>query len=246
MKRFSAGLIAAIPIASGYVPVAITFGLLARTTGLTTIDAIATSVVVFAGAAQFLAIGMYGAGLPFAQVVLAGFLLNIRHLLMSAVVAQRLDSRNALARSILAFGVTDEVFGVASWQVNNDGTLAPAFLAGLEVGSYAAWIAGTVAGAVAGDVLPPNLRIAMGLALYALFTALVAGQIKSAATTSVPHVMRVSLAVIFSIGINSALRLGFAIDAGVAFPIAMLGGVVPAFFFRGVPRGRRIQKGPNE
>lgn len=174
MKKIAAGLIAPIPIAGGYVPVAITFGLIARSAELSTLDALAASLIVFAGAAQFLAVGMYAAALPAVQIILAGFLLNLRHLLMSSVIARHLKGSTTATRSVLAFGVTDEVFGVASWRSAEGGAIEPGFLAGLELGAYLAWSTGTLAGALLGDVIPPGLRTAMGLALYALFASLLA------------------------------------------------------------------------
>ena len=235
MKNLTAGLTASIPIASGYIPVAITFGLIARSADLTTIDALAASLLVFAGAAQFLAVGMYGAGLPALQIVVAGFLLNLRHLLMSSVIARHLPRRSILVRSALAFGITDEVFGVASWRSADGGTLEPAFLAGLEIGAYSAWTLGTVAGAALGDVLPAGLRIAMGLALYALFSSLLAGQIRAARSHGRNRVVRVVVAAAVAIVINTVLRGPFSLGPGGAFPFAMIGGALVGML---LPHGR--------
>lgn len=224
MKKFTSGILAAVPIAGGYVPVAITFGLIARSAELSTIDALAASLIVFAGAAQFLAVGMYGAGLPVFQIVLAGFLLNLRHLLMSSVIARHLIGRSFALRSLLAFGVTDEVFGVASWRSAEGGKIEPAFLSGLETGAYLAWTSGTVIGALLGDVIPPGLRTAMGLALYALFASLLAGQVRAAVRQSRSHMFRVVLTAGAAIIINTILRQAAGFGAGAAFPVAMIGG----------------------
>jgi 4-azaleucine resistance transporter AzlC len=222
MKTTASGFIAAIPIASGYIPVAITFGLIARSAELSTIDAVAASLFVFAGAAQFLAVGMYAAGLPVIQIIVAGTLLNLRHLLMSSVIARNLLGGGKAVRSALAFGVTDEVFGVAS----TESEIEPAFLAGLELGAYASWTSGTCIGAVLGDVLPPGLRTAMGLALYALFASLLAGQVRAARTESSTRLIRVVIAATVAIGLNVALRESFGVEPGTAFPFAMIGGAV--------------------
>lgn len=258
MRQFFNGLTAALPIASGYIPVAITFGLIVRSFGLSPWDAALASLLVFAGAAQFLAVGMYGvagvmtataavsitpetgggaivglvggwppgAALVVVQIVTAGFLLNLRHLLMSSVIAHSVGTGHSfLRRSILAFGITDEVFGVASWRIAEGGTVPAPYLAGLELGAYSAWVAGTVIGSVAGEILPPGLRIAMGLALYALFAALLAGQFRAAPRSAVAAV---AVAALTGGGVNLALRLGLAWPAGAAFPLAMIVGSAAA------------------
>lgn len=224
MKKVGAGLLASIPIVGGYVPVAITFGLIARSANLSTLDSVAASLIVFAGASQFLAVGLYAAGLPAVQIVLAGFLLNLRHLLMSSVIARHLPRRSFIVRSVLAFGVTDEVFGVASWRSAEGREIDPGFLAGLELGAYLSWTTGTLAGAILGDIVPPGLRTAMGLALYALFATLLAGQVRAARQTGRERLLRVIAAALGAIAINTVLRELLGFGAGSAFPVAMTGG----------------------
>ena len=268
MHSFTRGLTSALPIASGYIPVAITFGLVVRSFGLTTLDATVASLLVFAGAAQFLAIGMYGAGITagvvvaggavaaggvaagdgatagglliggwpgaaalllVVQIVVAGWLLNLRHLLMSSVIAHSLGTGHRwILRSTLAFGVTDEVFGVAGWRIAEGGTVKPRFLLGLELGAYSAWVGGTVIGAVSGEILPAALRTAMGLALYALFAALLAGQFRAAARQEDGRVVPLVIAAVAAATINAVLREALGGDAGAAFPLAMIGGALIA------------------
>ena len=253
MKDFSKGLVDAIPIASGYIPVAVTFGLVARSFGLSPLDATLASLCIFAGSSQFLAIGAYGAiataarvaiepavgdmtwfvgpwptGARLAgllQIVIAGWLLNPRHLLMSSVVAENLArTRSRLVRGLLAFGVTDEVFGVAGLQIAASGSIRARYLAGLELGAYTAWVTGTAIGALTGDVLPDRLRVAMGLALYALFAALLAGQFRSGADRGRAHRLRLALAATTAAVVHASLRFAVDLDAGAAFPIAMIVG----------------------
>ncbi len=213
----SAGIRASVPIAAGYIPVAITFGLLARGAGLSTIDASAASLIVFAGAAQFMAVGMFAQGIATTQIVVATFLLNLRHLLMSSVIIQRLPPPTRRQRFTLAFGITDEVFAVAT----GDERVHPRYLAGLELGAYLAWNAGTVAGALAGDILPVVVQNAMGFALYALFFALLLSHLDDDRRLLVPA----ATAALVNIG----LRYGLDVGPGAAFPAAMLAGTAAGF-----------------
>ncbi len=221
MKQFFSGLTASVPIVGGYIPVAITYGLIVRSGGLSVLDAGLSSMIIFAGASQFLAAGMFFSGAGVLQIAVSGWLLNLRHLLMSSVIVEHIDPSVPMrVRSALAFGVTDEVFGVASWRVASGGNLPAPFLAGLEVGAYTAWAGGTVVGAAAGNVLSPSVRVAMGMALYALFSALLAGQIREAPQS---RRLRVILAALAAGGFNWFLRSGVGVDPGLAFPVAMIG-----------------------
>lgn len=267
MRTFLRGLTAAIPIASGYIPVAITFGLIVRSFGLSPLDAALASILVFAGAAQFLAIGMYGAGITAAaggaaagglalgavagtpvlllvQIVIAGWLLNLRHLLMSSVIAHNISGSARLGlRSVLAFGVTDEVFGVAGWRIAEGGAVRPPFLLGLEIGAYSAWVGGTIVGALAGEILPFHLRVAMGLALYALFAALLAGQIRAAHRREDGRVAPLLIAATVAATINGTLRLALGWDAGAAFPVAMIAGALVAMAVPAAPAASGTEDG---
>lgn len=269
MRTFREGLSSAIPIASGYIPVAITFGIIVQNAGLSVLDATLASLLVFAGAAQFLAISMYaslgaagalGAGGAVAaagatgaagavagaggvgtagalttnpaisivlQIVIAGGLLNLRHILMSAVIGHRLETHDLspARRTLLAFGITDEVFGVAG---NTAGPLSPRFLAGLEIGAWSAWVGGTIIGALIGDILPPTIRTAMGLALYALFTAILAGQLRTAWHRSSHAAIPLLVAALGAATTNTILRQAAGVPPGAAFPIAMVVGALAA------------------
>lgn len=209
-QLFGRGLKAAVPIAIGYVPVAITFGILGKSGGLSLAPVAAMSLFVFAGAAQFMALSLMAAGVAGAQIVLAIFLLNLRHLLFSANLTRKLHRLSRFLPVALAFGVTDEVFSVAA----TERELEPAFLFGLELGAWSAWSGGTIIGYLAGNLLPDALALAFGTGLYALFASLGVWQARSGGG-------RVIAVLIVSAGLNSVLRLGLGMGPGWAFVLAM-------------------------
>ncbi|MFP4551425.1 MAG: AzlC family ABC transporter permease [Spirochaetales bacterium] len=170
----TAGLKAGLPIFLGYVPVAISFGLLARNTGLTFVETAAFSALVFAGASQFLGLALLASGAGLVSIVGATLLVNLRHLLMSASVAARLSQRRLLP--MIAFGVTDETFAVASTHARSHD---PRFLVALEATAYSGWLLGTLIGHLFGGVLPPVLQVSFGFGLYALFVILLVGPVKA-------------------------------------------------------------------
>lgn len=219
MKRsVGAGLRGSFPIAAGYFPVAVTFGLLARGAGLSAWEAGASSLVVFAGAAQFMAVGMFNQGIAVFQIVFATFLLNFRHVLMSSVIVHRLTvPERQPSRWLIAFGVTDETFAVAT----QDTEIDPRYLLGLEIGAYTAWFTGTMTGAIVGTILPSVVRDALGFALYALFMALLLGHLEND--------RRLLLPALTAAAVNTMLRYALHLGAGAAFPVAMIVGAAAGF-----------------
>ena len=84
IRRGAAG---AAPIVMGYIPIGFAFGVLAAEAGIDLVGAAAMSVFVFAGSAQFIAIGLMASGCSIAALGMTVFLVNLRHLLMSAALA---------------------------------------------------------------------------------------------------------------------------------------------------------------
>ena len=135
------------------------------------------SLIVFAGAAQFVGAGMFGMGVGGWEIVLTTFVLNFRHFLMTSSLSRRLPDNTTKSQSALAaFGVTDETFAVAS--MSRDEKLAPSYLYGLNFTAYTAWAAGTVAGVMAGSILGDTLKQSLTFGLYALFIGLLVPEMK--------------------------------------------------------------------
>jgi 4-azaleucine resistance transporter AzlC len=171
---FKEGVYAGLPVFAGYFPIAVTFGLMAASMNLTLGKTMAFSVFVFAGASQFVGLGMVQAGIGAGEIGLTVFLLNFRHFLMSSAISSR-SSFNRTLVPFIAFGITDETFAVASLQENR---LTEKFMLALNGTAYAGWVLGTAAGFIAGDFLSPLLRESMSICLYALFIAILVPQVK--------------------------------------------------------------------
>lgn len=160
-----------IPIALGYFPVSFTFGLMAVRGGIPVWIVILISMTNLTSAGQFAGTNLIiaGAGLP--EIAVTTFVINIRYMLMSLSLSQKLTAGvTNLKRWIMAFGVTDETFTVAAMQKNE---ITFSFMIGLELLPYIGWAAGTAAGAIVCTLLPVTLQNSMGIALYAMFIALV-------------------------------------------------------------------------
>ncbi|QHJ70728.1 AzlC family ABC transporter permease [Planococcus halotolerans] len=169
-RGFSAGLKAGVSIAIGYFPVALTFGLLAKTTGLSLLEATAMSIFVFAGAAQYISLTLITAGVAPAVIILNTFIVNIRHFLMTASLNEKMQPDARWKKALYAFGITDESFSVLA--IQKEDNLRTTFAAGVIVISYGSWVVFTALGHLIGANLPEFLQAAMSIALYALFVGL--------------------------------------------------------------------------
>lgn len=169
------GIKSGLPIAIGYMPIALTFGLLAKTYNLTFFDAISMSVFVFAGAAQFMALQMLAMGTGAIEIVIATFIVNIRHFLMSASISDRAEQEHPLKKALYAFGITDETFSVASLY---RGPMTSTYMFGLITMAYGSWVLFTGMGYSIGASLPKVLQQSMSIALYAMFIGLAVPSIK--------------------------------------------------------------------
>ena len=195
MKSYLYGIRRSVPVFFGFLPVAITFAIMATATGLTVLETIAMSVFVFAGASQIMAMGMIGAGAGMLSVVLATFVLNLRHLIMSTCIFNKIRIKNPLLKLVGAMSVTDEGFALITTEKDDKCNVPYVF--GIITLTYLSWVFGTVIGVVASNILPRIIADSFGIALYALFIALIVPDIKKS--------LRLFLTVVITAVINTIL-----------------------------------------
>lgn len=168
---FVNGLKAGVPIAVGYIPSAVACGILCRTAGLTAAESVFMSFIVFAGSSQFVALNLLLIGAGQLEIVLATALLNMRHIMMSSVLARRLKPQiSAIKRVLIYFEMTDESFSVAA--MRKEPLLSSEFMFGLNIQGHFTWTFGTLAGYLGTSFLPKSVQDSMGIAIYALFIGL--------------------------------------------------------------------------
>lgn len=171
----------ALPLLGGYIPVAISFGLIAVQAGFSAAAAVAVSTLIYAGASQFLFIAMVAAGAPLWLVILMTLLINARHVVYGPNLAPYLPAGRLWPW--LMHGLTDQIFALAH-------TRLPQLPASQRLGWYCSaaliawgsWIAGTALGAVAGAEITarwPLLGQVLPFALPALFIVLLAPRFTS-------------------------------------------------------------------
>lgn len=168
--QYLTGMRAGIPVILGFVPVGIAYAIMARQAGFSVLETCGMSLAVFAGASQMMAVGMYAQGAGIIAMILATFILNLRHLIMSTCVMNQMQDGSIKSRLFAAFGVTDESFAIFTTETKENGNLM--YFLGLITVTYSSWNIGTFIGAVASDFLPVIVTASLGIALYAMFIGL--------------------------------------------------------------------------
>lgn len=175
-KLFVKGLIDGIPIGLGYLSVAFAFGIFAVASGLRPVEAMLVSMTCLTSAGQLAAVPIMTGGGGIMELVISQLVINLRYSLMSISLSQKFDADVKMAdRFAIAFFNTDEIFAVASGQ---PGKVSRWFCYGLGVMPWIGWSGGTIAGALAGDVLPAVVTSSLGVAIYGMFIAIVVPEAK--------------------------------------------------------------------
>ena len=163
--QFLKGARLGMPIALGYIPVSFSFGMLAVQNGIPVWVAIVISMTNLTSAGQFAGMNIISAAGGMWEMAITTFVINLRYMLMSLSLSMSLARR-----LITAFGITDEVFAVAS---TTPIAITFPFMLGLIAIPYIGWTLGTVLGAFINNLLPTSLADAMGITLYAMFIAII-------------------------------------------------------------------------
>ena len=194
---FLKGMKDGLPVALGYLAVSFTLGIAAVKSGLTPFQAFATSALNNTSAGEFAAFSLIGAGVSYMEIALTTLILNMRYILMSCALSQKIDKNTPIVhRFLMAYDVTDEIFGLS---IRSEGRLDPKYTYGLIAISAPSWAIGTYLGAVMGSVMPAGVLSAMNLALYGMFIAVIVPPAKKDKTIAVVIAVSMLSSLMFSI-----------------------------------------------
>lgn len=207
----------ALPLLGGYIPVAISFGLVAIQSGFTVWATIAISTLVYAGASQFLFVAMVASGAPLWAVTLMTILINARHVVYGPNLAPQLPASRWWPW--LMHGLTDQIFALAHTRLAQlPAAERVGWFTGAALLAWFSWVGGTAVGAIAGEELTarwPLLGEVLPFALPALFLVLLAPRFTSRA---------------WGIALGATIVLAFALKvAGLpnaAIPLAAVAGAI--------------------
>ena len=165
---FSAGFRAMLPLWTGLIPFGLAYALSARTAGLSPFDTQLMSVVVLAGSAQFSAAGLFGLGASGASIVLTTFVINLRHLLYTLTLGQKLKGLTWSQKLFAAHFTTDEAFGVTIASKN----VSHPFFMGAALSLFVSWNASTLAGILLSTAIPDPAALGIDFIFPLAFLAL--------------------------------------------------------------------------
>ncbi len=208
---------ASVPVLLGYVTIGIAFGLLLVKSGQPWWLAPLMGVVVFAGAAQFLSVGLLASGAGIAQIALVTFLINARHMVYGLSLLDRYASCKRW-KAYLVYALTDETYGILTTVEPPAGADRESFYAAVSALDQSYWVLGSAIGALIGAALPFDSK-GIEFALTALFIVLLIEQMRS--------VRRAAPYVVATIATGGALLLVGPANFLVVAILASVLGILP-------------------
>ena len=170
-NEYRVGVNRGLPVGLGYFSVSFGFGAMAVAQGVSAAKATLISATNLTSAGQFAGLTLIVAAATLWEMVLTRLVINSRYSLMSLALSQRMGEKiGVLPRLLIAFFNTDEIFALA---MAREVPLTVPFMLGLGTLPIVGWTLGTLSGALAGSVLPENIRAALGVMLYGMFVAIV-------------------------------------------------------------------------
>ncbi|MCX7027694.1 MAG: AzlC family ABC transporter permease [Spirochaetes bacterium] len=213
---------ASIPVLLGYITIGFGFGLLAVNAGYPAWFALAMSVFVFAGAAQYIGIGLFAAGASIPEIAIITLVANIRHAVYGLSLIE-LFAAHPRIRPYLVFALTDETYALIS-SVNNEKRKDGTFLLLVSAFDQLYWVAGTALGALAGSLIPYRVE-GLSFALTAMFIVLGVEQaLKLKKLFPFLIAAAATIAAKLLIGDRLTIVVGLAAAIVLTFPFAKRGG----------------------
>ncbi len=169
------GIRAMVPLAIGATPFGLIFGTLAASSNLSAAAAVAMSVLVFAGSAQFVSLGLLAVGTAVPLIILTTFVVNLRHVLYAITLMPHLEQLSLAWKLLFSFWLTDESFAVGIGRYNQLDTSPNThwYLLGANGLMYCNWILCTVLGVTLGQQLPNAAALGLDFAMVVTFIGLV-------------------------------------------------------------------------
>lgn len=209
-ESFKKGIKDGIPIGLGYLTVSFTFGMMSVSSGLSIWQAVLISLTNLTSAGQFAGLDIIVAGGSYWEMALTQLVINLRYCLMSFSLSQKMRRDEPWAhRYLVAFGITDEIFGVSASQ---EGKVSAFYNYGAMCMAIPGWTLGTLLGAISGSLLPDFIMSALGVAIYGMFLAVIIPPAKKNKAVLLVVVAAMAVSTLFAVvpGLNK-ISSGFVI-----------------------------------
>lgn len=215
LSEFLAGSRAVVPFVVGAIPFGVIFGTLATTSGLSIAATIAMSALVFAGSAQFIALGLVATGTALPLLMLTTFVVNLRHLLYSISLVPHIRHLPQHWKLPMGFCLTDEIFAVAIARYNQNDTSPHKhwYYLGAALLMYGNWQLCTLVGLSVGQLLPDAASWGLDFAMSVTFIGMVVPYLTTQPT--IVTVMVAGIVAVWSHALPHQLGLVVAALAGI-------------------------------
>lgn len=196
-NRFTQGIRDGVPIGLGYLSVSFTFGMMAVSNGVPVSVAVLISISNVTSAGQFSGLALMLAHGSYIELALSQFIINLRYALMSLSLTQKVDKNmKTIERATIAYGVTDEIFALASSTYERVGTK---YMGGLIAFPVCCWTLGTFIGGAASTLLPDAIRSALGIAIYGMFLAIIIPPAKKLSSVRKVLMVAITMSCLFAL-----------------------------------------------
>ena len=168
------------PVLFGYLALGMGFGLMISARRYPLFLTPFMSIFMYAGAGQYVAVGLFAAGTPLSMILIAEALVYIRHIVYGLSLISKLKGTGAW-KTYIVFALTDETYSILTAANVPDGADSGAFYGTIALLDHAYWIFGTVLGSLLGSALESKTALPLGgvdFALTALFAVLLIDRIK--------------------------------------------------------------------
>jgi 4-azaleucine resistance transporter AzlC len=216
-SALAAAFKASVPVLLGYIAIGLAFGLLLVKSGQPWWLAPLMSLVVYAGAAQFMAVGLFAAGTSIAEIAVLTLVLNARHMVYGLSLLDRFAGSRRF-KAYLIFALTDETYAILTTVAPPEGTESGQFYTAVSALDQSYWVLGSTVGALIGGILPFDTK-GIDFALTALFIVLLVEQMRS--------VRRAAPYLVATLATGAALLLVGPANLLVVAILASIAGILP-------------------
>lgn len=220
--QFRLGIRKMLPIVLGIVPFGLAYGVLSVQGGLTVAETMLMSLVVFAGASQFMAVGMFQTGVGGLTIVISTLLINVRHLVMGLSLSPYLTETTPKWQRLLAFGMVDESYltTITHYREQGEPQGNPHFMLAAGLTMYVVWNVASLVGALAGHAISDPLKWGLDFAMPATFLTMLLPQVVSRRLLAVATTSAIAATAAFIL-VPGKWYIMIAVAVGVATGLAL-------------------------
>ncbi|PWE58288.1 branched-chain amino acid ABC transporter permease [Metarhizobium album] len=181
LADIAAGARRIAPLIVAVIPIGMVYGAVAATKGLSPLETVLMSALVFAGGSQFVALDIWTHPASWVSLGFAALLVNVRHVLMSASLGTKLQAFSGPQKVFSMLFLADEIWAMSEFRARET-VLKPLWYLGLVLPFYSAWVLSGLAGSLLGAFIGDPALIGLDFAFPAVFIVLVTGFWKGSET----------------------------------------------------------------